>query len=105
MKWIILAVASAFEVSWAIAMKYSDGFTRILPTIWVLVGSVLSVFFLSIAVKQLPLGMSYAIWTGVGTVGTTGLGIFLFKEMITVPQAICLALIIVGVVGLRLVTE
>ena len=105
MKWIILAVASASEVSWAIAMKYSDGFTRILPTIWVLVGSVLSVFFLSIAVKQLPLGMSYAIWTGVGTVGTTVLGIFLFKEMITVPQAICLALIIVGVVGLRLVTE
>ena len=105
MKWIILAVASAFEVSWAIAMKYSDGFTRILPTIWVLVGSVLSVFFLSIAVKQLPLGMSYAIWTGVGTVGTTVLGIFLFKEMITVPQAICLVLIIVGVVGLRLVTE
>ncbi len=105
MKWIILGFAGALEIGWAIAMKYSEGFTHIVPSIATAIMYVASAVFLAMALKQLPLGTAYAIWTGIGIIGTTLLGILLFKETISVPQAICVAMIVVGIVGLRLLSS
>ena len=102
MHWIFLLLAAIFEVSWAIAMKYSDGFSVLVPSIITVVGYILSAVFLSLALKQLPLGTAYAMWTGFGIIGTSVLGIFLFNEKLTVPQVICVILIVVGIVGLKL---
>ena len=102
MHWIFLLLAATFEVSWAIAMKYSDGFSVLVPSIITVVGYILSAVFLSLALKQLPLGTAYAMWTGFGIIGTSVLGIFLFNEKLTVPQVICVILIVVGIVGLKL---
>ena len=102
MHWIILLFAAIFEVSWAIAMKYSDGFSVLVPSIITVVGYILSAVFLSLALKQLPLGTAYAMWTGFGIIGTSVLGVFLFNEKLTVPQVICVILIVVGIVGLKL---
>ena len=102
MHWIFLLLAAIFEVSWAIAMKYSDGFSVLVPSIVTVVGYILSAVFLSLALKQLPLGTAYAMWTGFGIIGTSVLGVFLFNEKLTVPQVICVILIVVGIVGLRL---
>ena len=102
MHWIFLFLAAIFEVSWAIAMKYSDGFSVLVPSIITVIGYILSAVFLSLAVKQLPLGTAYAMWTGFGIIGTSVLGVFLFNEKLTVPQVICVILIVVGIVGLKL---
>ncbi|MBO6129372.1 MAG: multidrug efflux SMR transporter [Pseudobutyrivibrio sp.] len=102
MHWIFLFLAAIFEVSWAIAMKYSDGFSVLVPSIVTVVGYILSAVFLSLALKQLPLGTAYAMWTGFGIIGTSVLGVFLFNEKLTVPQVICVILIVVGIVGLKL---
>ena len=102
MNWIFLFLAAIFEVSWAIAMKYSDGFSVLVPSIVTVVGYILSAVFLSLALKQLPLGTAYAMWTGFGIIGTSVLGVFLFNEKLTVPQVICVILIVVGIVGLKL---
>jgi len=102
MHWIFLLFAAILEVSWAIAMKYSDGFSVLVPSIITVVGYILSAVFLSLALKQLPLGTAYAMWTGFGIIGTSVLGIFLFNEKLTVPQVICVILIVVGIVGLKL---
>ncbi|MBE5917686.1 MAG: multidrug efflux SMR transporter [Pseudobutyrivibrio ruminis] len=102
MHWIFLFLAAIFEVSWAIAMKYSDGFSVLVPSIITVVGYILSAVFLSLALKQLPLGTAYAMWTGFGIIGTSVLGVFLFNEKLTVPQVICVILIVVGIVGLKL---
>jgi len=102
MHWIFLFLAAIFEVSWAIAMKYSDGFSVLVPSIITVVGYILSAVFLSMALKQLPLGTAYAMWTGFGIIGTSVLGVFLFNEKLTVPQVICVILIVVGIVGLKL---
>ena len=102
MHWIFLLFAAIFEVSWAIAMKYSDGFSVLVPSIVTVVGYILSAVFLSLALKQLPLGTAYAMWTGFGIIGTSVLGVFLFNEKLTVPQVICVILIVVGIVGLKL---
>ena len=102
MHWIFLLLAAIFEVSWAIAMKYSDGFSVLVPSIITVVGYILSAVFLSLALKQLPLGTAYAMWTGFGIIGTSVLGVFLFNEKLTVPQVICVILIVVGIVGLKL---
>ena len=98
MSWIMLLLAGIFEVTWAIAMKYSDGFT-------VLIRYILSAIFLAIALKQLPLGTAYAMWTGFGIVGTSVLGIFLFQEKLSLPQIICVLMIIVGIIGLKLLSK
>ena len=102
MQWIMLLLAGIFEIGWAIAMKYSNGFTVLFPSVITVIGYILSAVFLALALKQLPLGTAYAMWTGFGIIGTSVLGIFLFQEKLTVPQIICVLLIVIGIVGLKL---
>ena len=105
MQWIILLLAGLFEVGWAITMKYSEGFTVLLPSVITVVGYIASAVFLSMALKHLPLGTAYAMWTGMGIVGTTVLGVFLFQEKLSMPQVICVILILVGIIGLKLLAK
>ena len=105
MKWFYLFIAGALEITWAITMKMSDGFTVLIPAVITGIGYIASAVFLSVALKQLPLGTAYAIWTGMGIVGTSGLGVFLFQEKLTVPQVICVMLIVVGIAGLKLLAK
>lgn len=105
MQWIILLLAGLFEVSWAITMKYSDGFTVLLPSVITVIGYIASAVFLSMALKHLPLGTAYAMWTGMGIVGTSILGVFLFHEKLSAPQVICVILILVGIIGLKLLAK
>ena len=105
MQWILLILAGIFEVTWAIAMKSSNGFTVLLPSVITVIGYILSAVFLALALKQLPLGTAYAMWTGFGIVGTTILGVFLFNEKLSVPQVICVGLIVIGIVGLKLLAK
>ena len=105
MKWIYLFVAGALEVTWAIAMKKSEGFTVLIPSIITGVGYVASAVFLALALKQLPLGTAYAIWTGMGIIGTTALGVLLFHEKLSVPQVVCVILIVVGIAGLKILSK
>ena len=102
MEWIYLVTAGFFEVSWAIELKYSQGFTKILPSILTVIGMISSFYFLSLSLKSLPLGNAYAIWTGIGTVGTVVLGVILFKEPINVMRMSCIVFIVLGIVGLKL---
>ena len=105
MKWLILMLAGILEVTWAVAMKFSDGFTVVIPTIITIIGYIASAVFLSLALKELPLGTAYAMWTGFGIIGTTLLGIVLFQERMSVLQGICVLLIIVGIVGLKVLAR
>lgn len=104
LSWAILFVAGLFEVGWAIGLKYADGFTKLVPSALTLVSMVLSVVLLSIAVRSLPLGTAYAVWTGIGTIGTAILGIVLFGEPATAARLACMGLIVCGIVGLKLVS-
>jgi quaternary ammonium compound-resistance protein SugE len=101
--WLYLLVAGVFEVVWALGMKYTDGFTKIIPSILTVAAMAVSVVFLSLAVKTLPLGTGYAVWTGIGTVGTAIFGILLFGEPATVARLGCMLLIVAGIIGLKLV--
>jgi quaternary ammonium compound-resistance protein SugE len=105
MQWIILLLAGLFEIGWAITMKYSNGFTVLLPSVITAVGYIASAVFLSLALRHLPLGTAYAMWTGMGIVGTSILGVFLFQEKLSVPQVICIILILVGIIGLKLLAK
>ena len=104
MQWIMLVLAGIFEVTWACAMKYSNGFTVPLPAIITVVGYVASAIFLSLALRRLPLGTAYAMWTGAGIIGTSVLGVFLFQERLTLPQICCIFLIVIGIAGLKLLS-
>jgi quaternary ammonium compound-resistance protein SugE len=104
MAWIYLMVAGLFEVGWAIGLKYTDGFTRLLPSVWTLTSMVLSIVLLGVALKSLPVGTAYAVWTGIGATGTAILGIYLFDEPATALRLMCIGLILSGIVGLKLVT-
>ncbi|MBP1924771.1 quaternary ammonium compound-resistance protein SugE [Sedimentibacter acidaminivorans] len=104
MEWVYLVTAGFFEVGWAMGLKYSQGFTKILPSISTILGMIASFYFLSLSLKSLPLGNAYAIWTGIGTVGTVCLGVILFKEPINVMRMICIVLIVIGIVGLKLIS-
>jgi quaternary ammonium compound-resistance protein SugE len=104
MAWIYLLIASVFEVQWAITLKYTEGFSRLWPSVACAVGMVLSVVFLAMAVKTLPIGTAYAVWTGIGAALTALLGMVLFNEPRDVARLICLLLIISGVIGLKLVS-
>jgi quaternary ammonium compound-resistance protein SugE len=104
MAWIVLVLAGLFEVAWAIGLKYTDGFTRPWPTALSLVAMVTSVVLLGVAMKSLPVGTAYAVWVGVGAVGTAILGIVLFAEPANAGRLISLALIVMGIVGLKLAT-
>jgi quaternary ammonium compound-resistance protein SugE len=100
--WIILLLAGLLEIGWAIGLKYTDGFTRLVPTVLTATSMVASVVLLGIAVRTLPLGTAYAVWTGVGMVGTVILGIVLFAEPATAIRLGCISLIIAGIAGLKL---
>ena len=102
MEWLMLFLAGALEVAWAVAMKYSEGFTRLLPSVVTAVGYLASALCLSLALKKLPLGTAYAMWTGFGIVGTTLLGTLLFHEALSPAQLGCVAAIVTGIVGLKL---
>ena len=105
MEWFILFLAGLAEITWAVALKYADGFHKLVPTIITVVGYIASLLLLSKALEKLPLGTAYAIWTGIGMVGTALLGILLFKEQLTLVQTIFLLMIIIGIVGLKLATH
>lgn len=102
MAWTYLFLAGLFEIGWAIGLKYTEGFSRPVPSILTALSMVISVVLLGIAMRSLPLGTSYAIWTGIGTVGTVILGIFLFAEPATAVRLGCIALIVAGIAGLKM---
>lgn len=102
MNWIILVVAGFFEMAWAIGLKYSDGFTKFWPTIFTAVTMLVSVLLLGYAMKSLPVGTAYAVWVGVGAAGTVILGIMLMDDPVTAGRLLSLALIVAGIIGLRL---
>lgn len=101
MPWILLSLAGLFEIGWAIGLKYTDGFTKPLATTLTAGSMVISIVLLGLAVKTLPIGTAYAIWTGIGTVGTVMLGIVLFAEPVTAMRLGCIALIVTGILGLK----
>ena len=102
MPWVILVIAGVFETAWAVGMKYSDGFTRLWPSIFTLVCIVISMWLLAYSLKWLPVGTAYAVWTGIGAVGTAVLGIVLFGEPHELIRLFFIFLIIVGLVGLKI---
>lgn len=101
MAWLWLFVAGLFEVAWAIGLKYSDGFTRLWPSVYTLATMAVSILCLAVAVRQLPIGTAYAVWTGIGAAGTAILGIILFHESMIVVRLLGILLIVVGIVVLR----
>lgn len=101
MKWLLLLLAGIFEVIWAITMKYSNGFTILLPSIVTGITYILSALFLALALKNLPLGVAYVMWVGFGIIGVTLLGILLFQEKLTIPQMICVVLMVFAIAGLK----
>lgn len=104
MAWLTLLIAGIFEIGWAIGLKYTHGFTRLMPTVLTVASMVVSLGLLGIALKTLPVGTAYAVWTGVGTVGTAILGMVLLGESTAVLRLVCIGLIVAGIVGLKLVT-
>ena len=105
MNWFILIIAGLFEIAWAIGMKYSNGFSKLYPSIFVMITMSISIYLLSVALKTLPVGSAYAIWTGVGAVGTAILGIVLFGESKELIRLIFISLIVVGIIGLKFVSS
>jgi quaternary ammonium compound-resistance protein SugE len=102
MAWIYLLFAGLFEVGWAIGLKYTDGFSRLIPTVWTVASMIVSLALLGLALKTLPVGTGYAVWTGIGTIGTAILGIALLGEPATALRLACIGLILAGIVGLKL---
>ena len=103
MAWVILFVAGLLETGWAIGLKYTEGFSRLWPSVWTILAMVLSLIMLSYALKTLPIGTAYAVWTGIGAFGTAVLGIVLFGEPATAARLISIGLIVSGIIGLKLV--
>jgi quaternary ammonium compound-resistance protein SugE len=102
MPWLILFAAGLCEIGWAVGLKYTEGFTRLWPTVFTGASLLVSMALLGLAMKSLPLGTAYAVWTGIGAVGTVILGIVLFKEPATVARLVCVGLIVAGILGLKL---
>ena len=101
MAWIYLFIAGLFEIGWAVGLKYTEGFTKLWPSVITIFGMILSFYFLSTAVKTIPIGTAYAIWTGIGAVGTAILGIILFGESREFMRMLFILLIVIGIVGLK----
>ena len=101
MAWVYLVIAGLFEITWAIGLKYAEGFTRPIPSVITVVGMILSVALLGLALRDLPVGTGYAVWTGIGTVGAAILGMILVQEPATALRLGCIALIVVGILGLK----
>jgi quaternary ammonium compound-resistance protein SugE len=104
MNWTLLVVAGLFEIGWAIGLKYTEGFTRLWPSLWTVASMVVSLALLGLALKTIPVGTGYAVWTGIGAAGTAILGIVLFAEPATALRLGSIALIVAGIVGLKLVS-
>ena len=104
MAWLVLVAAGLFEVGWAVGLKYTESFTRLWPVVGTLASMAMSVWLLGLSLRTLPLGTAYAAWTGIGTVGTTLLGVALFRESADAIRLVCIGVIIAGIVGLKLVT-
>ena len=104
MAWTILLLAGLLEIGWAIGLKYTDGFTRLWPSVWTIGSMIGSIVLLGFALKWLPVGTAYAVWTGIGTIGVAILGIILFSEPATAVRLVCIGLIIAGITGLKAVT-
>jgi len=102
MAWAYLLIAGLMETAWAVGLKCTDGFTRFWPSLWTAAGMAVSFYFLSLALKTLPIGTAYTVWTGIGAVGTVVLGIVLFGESRSLLRLLCVAMIVTGIVGLRL---
>ena len=104
MAWVYLFVAGLFEVGWAVGLKYTEGFTRLWPTVFTAVSLIASMALLAAAMRTLQLGTAYAVWTGIGTIGTVLFGMFFLAEPVTALRMLCLSMIVVGIVGLKLVS-
>lgn len=104
MAWVVLVVAGLFEVGWAVSLKYTKGFTQLWPSVTFVVSTIASVYLLGVALKSLPLGTAYTVWTGIGAIGTVTLGILLLGEPADLRRLACIGLILAGIVGLRLVS-
>ena len=104
MAWLVLIVAGLFEVASAVGLKYAEGFTRLWPSVGVVAALALSMALLGVALRTLPLGTAYAVWTGIGTVGTAVLGIALFREPATAGRLVCMGLIVAGIAGLKVLS-
>lgn len=102
MSWLVLIIAGLFEVGWAIGLKYTEGFTRLWPSVGTIVSMVISMGMLGMAMKQLPVGSAYAVWVGVGAVGTVILGIVMLDESFSIPRLVSVGFIVLGIVGLKL---
>ena len=105
MSWVYLFVAGLFEIGWAIGLKYTNGFTRLVPTVLTAISMAISLGLLGLALKSLPVGTAYAVWTGIGALGTFFLGLALFKEPSTAARFLCVAVIAGGIIGLKLVSD
>ncbi len=101
MAWVYLLVAGLFEITWAIGLKYAEGFTRPLPSVITVAAMAVSVVLLGLALRELPVGTGYAVWTGIGTIGAAILGMILFQEPATALRIGCIVLIVAGIVGLK----
>lgn len=104
MAWLYLFLAGLLEIAWAVGLKYTEGFTKLWPSVWTIAGMIASFWLLAAAAKTLPLGTAYAVWTGIGVMGTTVLGIVLFQEPKTWPRIVCVGMILFGIIGLKLLT-
>lgn len=105
MAWLYLIVAGIFECGWAIGIKYTDGFTKFWPSVLTLTAMAISIWLLSMAMKTIPIGTAYAIWTGIGAVGVTIVGMLLFNESREILRIFCLLLIVAGIIGLKIVSS
>ena len=104
MNWFILLIAGIFEIGWAIGLKYTDGFTKLWPSVFTCGAMAISIVLLSISLRTLPIGTAYAVWTGIGAVGTAVLGMAVFGDSAAPVRLLCLAMIVAGIVGLKLVS-
>jgi len=105
MSWFILFIAGLFEVVWAVGIKYTEGWTKLWPAVFTVLAMIASFYLLSVALKTIPMGTAYAVWTGVGTIGTVIFGIIYFKEPTDILRMVCILLIISGIVGLRVLAK
>lgn len=105
MSWVILVIAGLFETGWAIGLKYSEGFSRLWPTLWTVLAMIVSLWLLGIAMKSLPVGTAYSIWVGVGAIGTVILGIVLLGEPANTGRLISITFIVAGIIGLKLTSQ
>jgi quaternary ammonium compound-resistance protein SugE len=105
MPWFILLIAGLFEVVWAVGIKYTEGWTRLWPSLFTIIAMIASFYLLSMALKNIPMGTAYAVWTGIGTIGTVIYGILFFKEPTDVLRVVCILLIICGIAGLRFMAK